>query len=171
MRNLFDDFLEELRKREALARGEDPGTGAPRGTPPDDPDDARDDAETEAERAWRQTAKAMSMAMQFAWLRRGELLGLRWRDVELSRPTGPRNALGPAVLELDDLWADADRGGDAVRGVTLAQVAQHQHARQDLGEGVHLVHARVLGRAAMGRLEDGDAFADVGAGGHAETAD
>ena len=48
------------------------------------------EAATEAERAWRQTAKAMTMTMQYAWLRRGELLGLRWRDVELSHPDGPR---------------------------------------------------------------------------------
>ena len=30
MRDLFDDFMEELRKREALARGQDPDTGASR---------------------------------------------------------------------------------------------------------------------------------------------
>jgi ABC-type uncharacterized transport system ATPase subunit len=50
------------------------------------------------------------------------------RDVELARPSRPgaelpngRSAeLGPLLLELDDLWAEADRGGDAVRGVTLA---------------------------------------------------
>src|SRR5688572_8596433 len=45
MRDLFDDFLEELRRREAISRGEDPDAGAPRRpTPvgPDDPDDAPD---------------------------------------------------------------------------------------------------------------------------------
>jgi simple sugar transport system ATP-binding protein len=41
------------------------------------------------------------------------------RDVEIERRTGPAAELGPPVLELDDLWAVADRGGDAVRGVTL----------------------------------------------------
>src|SRR5215212_3017096 len=30
MRDLFDDFLEELRRREAVARGEDPDAGAPK---------------------------------------------------------------------------------------------------------------------------------------------
>lgn len=42
MRDLFDDFLEELRRREMLARGEDPdAAGAKRAKPvgPDDPDD------------------------------------------------------------------------------------------------------------------------------------
>jgi simple sugar transport system ATP-binding protein len=42
------------------------------------------------------------------------------RDVDLARPSGIRVDFGPAVLELDDLWAEADRGGDAVRAVTLA---------------------------------------------------
>jgi uncharacterized membrane protein (UPF0182 family) len=49
MRNLFDDFLDELRRREATARGEDPDAGRPR-TPrdpegPDDPDDGPNDDE------------------------------------------------------------------------------------------------------------------------------
>jgi uncharacterized membrane protein (UPF0182 family) len=52
MRDLFDDFLEELRRREAAARGEDPDAGSPRrprpvgGQGPDGPDDddpGRDD--------------------------------------------------------------------------------------------------------------------------------
>jgi integrase len=51
-------------------------------------DDLIAGAETDTERAWRQTAKAMTM--QYAWLRRGELLGLKWRDVELTNPDGPR---------------------------------------------------------------------------------
>ena len=40
MRDLFDDFMDELRKREAAARGEDPGPGRQR---PPDPDDDGDD--------------------------------------------------------------------------------------------------------------------------------
>ncbi|MEX1169452.1 MAG: UPF0182 family protein [Chloroflexota bacterium] len=51
MRNLFDDFLEELRRREAAARGEDPGPnrrGAGNERDPDrddsDPESRRDDA-------------------------------------------------------------------------------------------------------------------------------
>ena len=53
MRDLFDDFLEELRRREAAARGEDPDAGAPRrpkpvGPDPDDDDD-RDRADTAAD--------------------------------------------------------------------------------------------------------------------------
>ena len=46
MRDLFDDFLEELRRREAAARGEDPDAGAPRRARPVGPnpdDDGGDD--------------------------------------------------------------------------------------------------------------------------------
>src|SRR4029077_10738823 len=44
MRDLFDDFLEELRRREAIARGEDPGPERPPQSSQDrpDPDDADD---------------------------------------------------------------------------------------------------------------------------------
>ncbi|HEX7524721.1 MAG TPA: ABC transporter ATP-binding protein, partial [Gaiellaceae bacterium] len=42
------------------------------------------------------------------------------REVDLARPdAGAAAELGPPVLELQDVWAVADRGGDAVRGVTL----------------------------------------------------
>jgi site-specific recombinase XerD len=53
-------------------------------------DDLIAEAATEAERAWRETAKAMTVTMQYAWLRRGELLGLRWGSLELAHPEGPR---------------------------------------------------------------------------------
>ena len=42
MRDLFDDFMEELRRREAIARGEDPGPPRRRGEPGDDGDDDRE---------------------------------------------------------------------------------------------------------------------------------
>ena len=57
MRDLFDDFMEELRRREALARGQDPDAGAARrrsdrtSKPRDDeerPDDESDADSTEA---------------------------------------------------------------------------------------------------------------------------
>jgi uncharacterized membrane protein (UPF0182 family) len=55
MRNLFDDFMEELRKREALARGEDPNASRPPREPVDDSEDAEteppDDADADPESA------------------------------------------------------------------------------------------------------------------------
>src|SRR4051794_4345054 len=53
-------------------------------------DELIDETAADVERAWRPTAKAMTGTMQDAWLRPGEVLGLRWRDVELSHPDGPR---------------------------------------------------------------------------------
>jgi uncharacterized protein len=47
MRDLFDDFLEELRRREAAARGEDPDAGAPKRARPVGPDDGDDDVPRE----------------------------------------------------------------------------------------------------------------------------
>ncbi len=44
MRDLFDDFMEELRKREAQARGETPPRPVGSSGPPDDGDDPADDA-------------------------------------------------------------------------------------------------------------------------------
>ena len=48
------------------------------------------EATTESERLWRFTAKGMVTTMLYAWLRRGELQGLRWCDVELANPDGQR---------------------------------------------------------------------------------
>ncbi len=42
------------------------------------------------ERAWRETAKAMLVTFLYCWLRRGELLGLKWSDIEWAHPDGPR---------------------------------------------------------------------------------
>jgi len=49
MRNLFDDFMEELRKREALARGEDPDASRPPRESHDDPDDEATEASDDTE--------------------------------------------------------------------------------------------------------------------------
>lgn len=44
----------------------------------------------------------MVVTMLYAWLRRGELLGLRWRDVELGHPEGPR-------LHVRETWVRGHR--------------------------------------------------------------
>jgi integrase len=55
--------------------------------------------------------------MLFAWVRRGELLGLRWRDVELSHPNGPR-------LHVRETWVRGYRSDpktdDGTRTISLA---------------------------------------------------
>jgi integrase len=49
-----------------------------------------DEAEDEAERAWRAQARVVFLTVIGAGLRRGEVLGLRWRHVFLADPTSPR---------------------------------------------------------------------------------
>jgi integrase len=71
---------------------------------------------TEDGRAWRQTAKAMTVTMLYAWLRRGELLGLRWRDLELGHPDGPR-------LHVRETWVrgyrSAPKTDESMRTIAL----------------------------------------------------
>ncbi len=94
------------------------------------------EAESEPMREWRQTAKAMTMTMQYAWLRRGELLGLQWRDVDLAHPDGPR-------LHVVSTWVRghvSDPKTDAgVRTIALAaplaeELWQHRRRSRFTGE-------------------------------------
>src|SRR5919107_5734938 len=52
---------------------------------------------------------------------------------------------------------------DQVRGLRPAHVAEHHHAGEDDRARVDDVLARVLGRGAVGGLEEADLVADVGA--------
>jgi integrase len=47
------------------------------------------EADTEAERAWRETCRVTFLVVYGLGLRRGEVLGLRWRNVRLADPDGP----------------------------------------------------------------------------------
>jgi integrase len=75
------------------------------------------DASDETERAWSETAKAMVVTMVFAWLRRGELLGLRWRDVELAHPNGPRLHVRQTLVRGHESQPKTDDGS---RSIALA---------------------------------------------------
>jgi integrase len=59
-----------------------------------------DEAEGE-ERAWREQARVVFLTVVSAGLRRGEVLGLRWKDVALADPNG-------ATLRVRETWV---RGG------------------------------------------------------------
>lgn len=48
-----------------------------------------DEAENESERLWREQARVVFLTVATAGLRRGEILGLRWRDVDLVDLSGP----------------------------------------------------------------------------------
>jgi integrase len=56
------------------------------------------EAPDDTKRRWRELARVITMAMLYAWLRRGELLGLRWRDVELAHPERPRLHVRQAIV-------------------------------------------------------------------------
>jgi integrase len=47
-----------------------------------------DEADTDAERAWREQARVVFLTVMGTGVRRGELLGLRWRNVHLADPDG-----------------------------------------------------------------------------------
>jgi integrase len=49
------------------------------------------------ERAWREQARVVFLTLLGTGLRRGEVLGLRWRDVELADPEG-------ALLRVRSTW-------------------------------------------------------------------
>jgi integrase len=59
------------------------------------------DEATGEERAWREQARVVFLTVFLAGLRRGEILGLRWRHVALTDPDGPR-------VSVEETWV---RGG------------------------------------------------------------
>src|SRR3990172_3100776 len=70
------------------------------------------------------------------------------------------------------LGDDGGQGGlQAVAGLHLADVAEHHHAGEHHRHRVHLVHAGVLGGAAVDRLEHRYVVAQVRAGGAPQPAD
>jgi len=80
-------------------------------------DEAEDD-----ERTWREQARVVFMTVLGAGLRRGEILGLRWKDVALADPDGavlrvretfvrdrietPKSEAGERTIALDAVLAD-----------------------------------------------------------------
>ena len=77
---------------------------------------------------------------------------------------------GEVIGDLLVLDGCAEPLGDQVGGLLPAEEFQHHHAAQDHGTGVDAIQSCVLGGGAMGGLENGGRFADVGSWSHAKTA-
>ena len=74
------------------------------------------EAEGEAERVWRETCRGVFLVVYGLGLRRGELLGLRWRHVRLADPDG-------ATLRVEETlvagWVDLPKSERSVRTLAL----------------------------------------------------
>jgi ABC-type uncharacterized transport system ATPase subunit len=92
---------------------------------------------------------------------------------DAQRDTGARPA-GEVLLELDDVWADGDRGAAAVRGVTLnaragevvAVAGVAGNGQRELAETIAGIRAPTKGRVLIDSLElrPGDPRAAIAAG-------
>src|SRR5260370_29924402 len=90
---------------------------------------------------------------------------LRYNGVGDLARTHCRRVVALLLEVVCDVLAECDHVGDggleSVGRRCFPEVAQHQHPGQHPGHRVHLVEARVLGRAAMGPFEPGLVGADV----------
>jgi site-specific recombinase XerD len=95
------------------------------------------EAGSEPERQWRETAKTMCLAMLYAWLRRGELLGLHWRDVELGHPDGPRLHVRETFVRGQRSDPKTDEGARTIALEDDGPLAEElwQHRRRSLFDG------------------------------------
>jgi hypothetical protein len=79
-----------------------------------------DQAEDEEERAWFEQARVVFLTLVSAGLRRGEILGLRWRDVSLADPNG-------ATLRVRETWVrnapDTPKSEKSERTIPLGRLA------------------------------------------------
>ena len=70
------------------------------------------------ERAWREQARVVFLTVVSAGLRRGEVLGLRWRDVALADPAG-------ATLRVRETWVrgapDTPKSEKSERTIALGE--------------------------------------------------
>jgi integrase len=76
------------------------------------------DAAEGEERAWREQARVVFLTVVSAGLRRGEILGLRWRHVSLADPAG-------ALLRVEETWvrgaADSPKSEKSERTIALGE--------------------------------------------------
>jgi integrase len=93
------------------------------------------EAENAAERAWREQARTVFLLVIGCGLRRGEVLGLRWSDVDLADPNG-------ALLRVRETWVrgavDTPKSEAGERTIALDPVVAEelwQHRRRSRYQG------------------------------------
>jgi integrase len=117
-------------------------------------------ANTNEERAWRETCRTMVFVFVYAWLRRGELLGLLWRDVELAHPDGPRLHVRRAWVRgsMDTPKTDEETRTIALPSVAAVALFEHQaRSRYDAPDDLVFPHPlkALRSRAATSLLARG----------------
>jgi integrase len=79
-----------------------------------------DEAEDDEQRAWTEQARVVFLTVISAGLRRGEVLGLRWRDVALADPAG-------ATLRVRETWVrnqmDTPKSDKSERTIAIGRLA------------------------------------------------
>lgn len=80
---------------------------------------AQDENTPEAERAWIRQARVVFLVVLYVGLRRGEILGLRWRHVHLADPDGARLEVRETVVHGR---ADTPKSKRGVRTIALGPV-------------------------------------------------
>lgn len=95
------------------------------------------EAENGAEKAWREQARTVFLVVIGCGLRRGEVLGLRWSDVDLADPNG-------ALLRVRETWvrggvdtpkSEAGERTIALESVVAEELWQHRRRSRYQGEG------------------------------------
>jgi integrase len=110
---------------------------------------AEGEPEGSPERAWLEQARVVFLTVIAAGLRRGEILGLRWRDVSLADPAG-------AVLQVRETWVrnhvDTPKSEAGERTISLDKVLaeelwQHRRRTHYTGDGERVFCSPLTGGA------------------------
>jgi integrase len=116
----------------------------------------RAEADDDAEREWLELARTVFVFLYATGLRRGEILGLRWRHVRLADPAGPTLRVEETVV-----WHHADtpksQAGERTiaLGPTAAEILFEHRARTAYAAD----DERVFSRAETGGPFDHDRYA------------
>jgi integrase len=89
------------------------------------------------ERAWREQARVIFLTVVGAGLRRGEVLGLHWRDIDLADPGGPLLHVRETVVrnKLDTPKSEAEERTIALGPRLAEELFEHRRRSAFQGDG------------------------------------